>query len=216
MKIVSQSSDEMVLHEGNIQGIVIGVACIVAGVLAAYFLHATKPIAVWIGLGAVALGVGVICFASSITVNASKSKGQLLYEKKRLIGAKSSTYAIADILRIETRKQWRVDNTRPVQLSAKDLWRVDADGTAGASGQRGDLSVPSRPPRACADGSPGPGTGPSSPPACGGGAALARGIPRPPAWWAGPGAMTLTTPFQPASIRRSCTMSWAPCTTRGS
>lgn len=113
MKIVSQSSDEMVLHEGNIQGIVIGVACIVAGVLAAYFLHATKPIAVWIGLGAVALGVGVICFASSITVNASKSKGQLLYEKKRLIGAKSSTYAIADILRIETRKQWRVDNTPP-------------------------------------------------------------------------------------------------------
>jgi hypothetical protein len=108
MKIVSQSSDEMVLHEGSIQGMVVGAACIIAGVLAAYFLHATKPMAVWIGLGAVVLGVGVICFASSITVNASKSKNQLLYEKKRLIGAKNSTYAISDVLRIETRKQWRM------------------------------------------------------------------------------------------------------------
>ena len=107
MKIVSQSSDEMVLHEGNIQGIAIGIACIIAGVLAAYFLHATKPMAIWIGLGAVVLGVGVICFASSITVDATKSKDQLVYRKKRLIGEKISTYAISDVLRIETRKQWR-------------------------------------------------------------------------------------------------------------
>jgi hypothetical protein len=113
MKIVSQSSDEMVLQEGNIQGIAIGIACIIAGVLAAYFLHATKPMAVWIGLGAVVLGVGVICFASSITVDATKSKDQLVYRKKRLIGAKISTYAISDVLRIETRKQWRVENTAP-------------------------------------------------------------------------------------------------------
>jgi hypothetical protein len=110
MKIVSQSSDEMVLQEGNIQGIVIGAACIVAGVLAIYFLHSTKPMAVWIGLAAAALGVGVICFASSITVDATKSKDRLVYQKKRLIGAKISTYAISDVLRIETRKQWRIEN----------------------------------------------------------------------------------------------------------
>jgi hypothetical protein len=109
MKIVTQSTDEMVLHEGSLQGIVIGALCVIAGVLAAYFLHATKPIAVWIGLGAVVLGVGVICFASSITVGATKSKDQLVYEKKRLVGAKSDTYKISDVLRIETRKQWRME-----------------------------------------------------------------------------------------------------------
>ena len=109
MKIVSQSTDEMVLHEGSLQGIIIGALCVIAGVLAAYFLHATKPMAVWIGLGAVVLGVGVICFASSITVGVTKSKDQLVYEKKRIVGAKSDTYKISDVLRIETRKQWRME-----------------------------------------------------------------------------------------------------------
>ena len=108
MKIVSQSSDEMVLHEGSFQGIAIGALCVIAGVLGAYFLHSTKPIALWIGLGAVALGIGVICFASSITVGATKSRDQLVYEKKRLVGAKTATYKISDVLRIETRKQWRI------------------------------------------------------------------------------------------------------------
>jgi hypothetical protein len=109
MKIVSQSSDEMVLHEGSMQGMAIGILCVIAGVLAAYFLHSTKPIAVWIGLGVVALGVGVICFASSITVGVTKSKDQLVYEKKRIVGAKTDTYKISDVLRIETRKQWRIE-----------------------------------------------------------------------------------------------------------
>jgi hypothetical protein len=109
MKIVSQSSDEMVLHEGSLQGMAIGILCVIAGVLGAYFLHSTKPIAVWIGLGAVLLGVAVICLASSITVGVTKSKDQLVYEKKRIVGAKSDTYKISDVLRIETRKQWRME-----------------------------------------------------------------------------------------------------------
>jgi hypothetical protein len=82
--------------------------CVIAGVLGAYFLHSSKPMALWIGLAAVALGVGVICFASSITVGATKSRDQLVYEKKRIVGAKTDTYKISDVLRIETRKQWRI------------------------------------------------------------------------------------------------------------
>jgi hypothetical protein len=108
MKIVSQSADEMVLHEGSWQGLVVGAACVIAGALGAYFLHSTKPMALWIGLAVVALGVGVICFASSITVGATKSRDQLVYEKKRMVGAKTDTYKISDVLRIETRKQWRI------------------------------------------------------------------------------------------------------------
>src|ERR1035438_6165820 len=113
MKIVSQSSDEMVLQEGNASGIAAGILLVIAGILAAYFLHASKPMALWIGLAVSAIGVGVICFASSITVDADRTKGQLLYRKKRLIGAQTATFAIADVLRIETRKQWRIENTQP-------------------------------------------------------------------------------------------------------
>lgn len=109
MKITNQSSDELVLHEGSVQGIVVGTMCVLAGVFAAYFLHAKTPYALWIGLGAVALGVGVICFASSITVSANRSKDQLVYEKKRIAGAKTETYKISEVLRIETRKQWRME-----------------------------------------------------------------------------------------------------------
>jgi len=46
-------------------------------------------------------------------VVASKASGQVFYRKKRLIGGQDSTYAIADIFRIETRKQWRTENTPP-------------------------------------------------------------------------------------------------------
>jgi len=110
MKIASQTSNELVLREGSASGIVVGSMVVIAGILAAYFLHQSMPMSIWIGLGAVLLGVGVICFASSITVTANKSTGQLLYEKKRLIGAQNSAYSIADVMRIETRKQWRTEN----------------------------------------------------------------------------------------------------------
>jgi hypothetical protein len=113
MKIMSQSSDEMVLHEGSIQGMVVGIALVIAGVLGAYFLHGSKPIALWIGLAAMVVGAGIVCFASSITVGVTKSKDQLVYEKKRLVGAKTDTYKISDVLRIETRKQWRIENATP-------------------------------------------------------------------------------------------------------
>ena len=59
-----------------------------------------------------AIGVAVILFSSSITVVANKGSGQVSYRKKRLIGAQDSAYSIADIFRIETRKQWQVQNTQ--------------------------------------------------------------------------------------------------------
>lgn len=113
MKIVSQSNDQMVLQEGNTSGIVVGIAMAIAGILVAWFLHASKPMTLWIGLAILTIGVGVIFFASSITVDANKAKGQLLYQKKRLMGTETAVYSIGDIMRIETRKQWRVDNTPP-------------------------------------------------------------------------------------------------------
>jgi hypothetical protein len=113
MKIISQSPDQLVLQEGSASGIAIGVVFVIAGALGGYFLHHSSPIAIWIALAVVVLGLAVILFSASITVDANKATGRIAYRKKRLIGGQDSTYAIADVLRIETRKQWRVENSPP-------------------------------------------------------------------------------------------------------
>jgi Tfp pilus assembly PilM family ATPase len=113
MKIISQSSEELVLKEGSTSGVIVGVVLIVAATLAGYFLRQSNSLVIWIALGAVVVGLVTILFSSSITVIANKTSGQVFYQKKRLVGAKNSTYAIGDIFRIETRKQWRVENTPP-------------------------------------------------------------------------------------------------------
>ncbi|HTB14324.1 MAG TPA: hypothetical protein VK752_22290 [Bryobacteraceae bacterium] len=113
MKIVSQSSDELVLKEGSTQGIVVGSVLVVAGVLAGIFLRDANPYMIWIALAAALVGIAVILFSSSITVTANKTSGQVLYQKKRIVGGQDSNYAIAEIFRIETRKQWQVQNAPP-------------------------------------------------------------------------------------------------------
>ncbi|MGA2198177.1 MAG: hypothetical protein ABSH40_23120 [Bryobacteraceae bacterium] len=113
MKITSQSADQLVLQEGSASGIAIGGVFVVAGAVGGYFLHHSSPIAIWIALAVVLLGLAVVLFSASITVAADKATGRISYQKKRLIGGQNSTYAIADVLRIETRKQWRVQNSPP-------------------------------------------------------------------------------------------------------
>jgi len=119
MKIISQTSDELVLKEGSASGIAVGAAFAIAGVFVAYRFHSSSPIAIWIALGLAGIGLAVILLSSSITVSANKASGQLLYEKKRLVGGQNSTYAIADIFRIETRRQWRVEN-RPASGNSNE------------------------------------------------------------------------------------------------
>lgn len=113
MKIISQSDQELVLQEGGASGIAIGAVFVVAGLAVAIFLRASNTYAIWIALALAIVGIVAICLSSSITVGANKTTGKLSYQKKRLIGAQDTTYAIADVLRIETRKQWRVDNSPP-------------------------------------------------------------------------------------------------------
>jgi Tfp pilus assembly PilM family ATPase len=111
MKITSQSADELVLTEGSTSGMVVGAVLIVAGVLAAIFLRQSNSIALWIGLALVVVGIVVILFSSSISLVMNKTRGQVAYSKKRLVGGQNSTYPISDIFRIETRKQWQLQNT---------------------------------------------------------------------------------------------------------
>ena len=66
---------------------------------------------IWLGPIFSLAAIAIILFSSAITVNAKKTTGQLRYQKKRLVGTQNSTCAIADVFRIETRKQWRMENT---------------------------------------------------------------------------------------------------------
>jgi hypothetical protein len=111
MKITIQTADELERQEGGTAGIVVGVAFVIAGVVAGYFARNAEAFVTWIALGLGVVGIIAILFSSSITVNASKSSGQIRYQKKRLVGAQNTTYAIADVFRIETRRQWQMQNT---------------------------------------------------------------------------------------------------------
>jgi hypothetical protein len=111
MKITSQSADELALSEGSMSGMIAGAVFLVAGVLAGIFLRHSNSVALWIGLALVVVGIAVILFSSSITLVINKTRGQVAYSKKRLVGGESSTYPISDIFRIETRKQWQLQNT---------------------------------------------------------------------------------------------------------
>ena len=111
MKIINQSADELVLKEGDLSGIAFGVLFVIIGAIVAYYIHASNSAPLWIGLGAVVIGLGMVFFSSSITVDLRKTDGQIAYQTKRLIGGSNASYAIADVLRIETRKQWRMENS---------------------------------------------------------------------------------------------------------
>lgn len=113
MKMTQISADEMELKEGGTTALVIGALFVIAGIGGGIYMRDANAYAIWIGMAAAAVGVVVMLLSSSITVNANRSTGQLKYQKKRLIGTKNATYAIADVFRIETRKQWQVQNQPP-------------------------------------------------------------------------------------------------------
>jgi len=46
MKIISQSTDELVLKEGSTSGIAIGVAFVIAGGFIAYRFHSSNPVSI--------------------------------------------------------------------------------------------------------------------------------------------------------------------------
>ncbi len=111
MKITSMTADEMELKEGGASGMIVGGAFILVGPLVAYTLREATPYAPLIGIAAAVIGILLILFASSITVNASRTQGVIRFQKKRIVGTKNSQHAIADVFRIETRKTWRMESS---------------------------------------------------------------------------------------------------------
>lgn len=116
MKIINQTQDEMVLKEGNVSGILFGLLLLLVGIYMGYSIYTASGYTntLWISAALVVVGAIVMLVGSSILVTISKSGNQILYQKKRLIGSGSSTYAVADVARIETRRQWRLERSASV------------------------------------------------------------------------------------------------------
>jgi hypothetical protein len=109
MKIASQTADEMVLKEGSASGIAAGIVFVFIGLGVAYSQHFLVSTILWIAVAFFVVGLGVILFSSSITVDINKATGRLDYVTRRLTGGSNATYPITDILRVETRRQWHME-----------------------------------------------------------------------------------------------------------
>jgi hypothetical protein len=110
MRITTLTAEDLELEEGGATGIIIGASLIVGGIVVGAALRNGTPLAIWIGLALALAGVVTILFSSSISLTASKRTGQMHYQKKRIVAPQIASYAIGDVFRIETRKQWRMQD----------------------------------------------------------------------------------------------------------
>jgi hypothetical protein len=111
MKIINQTADELVLKEGDVKNIVAGAVLVLVGIGVMFYAHFTASTPLWIAIGLCVVGLIVAFVSSSIAVDMNKTSGQIIYQTKRLIGGKTTSYATNDILRVETRKSWRMENS---------------------------------------------------------------------------------------------------------
>ena len=109
MKIINQTTDELVLKEGNTSSIVFGVFFVLIGIGLGFYSRFTVSNTLWVALTIFVIGLITVFVSSSISVDINKTSGQMTYQTKRLIGGKTATFATADVLRVETRKSWRME-----------------------------------------------------------------------------------------------------------
>jgi hypothetical protein len=112
MKIVNQTTDQIVLKEGySILWILIDTAFFILGGFFTYKTLTTSGNIFannnWLWPVFSIFGLLLFLFIYSITIIFDKTNNQIKYTKKWLVHKQLSSYAINDVLRIETRKEWR-------------------------------------------------------------------------------------------------------------
>jgi hypothetical protein len=111
MKITNQTADALALKEGDATGVMMGIVLVLVGVGLGVYTRFVVGTPLWFALGLFVVGLVVVFMSSSITVDINKTSGQIVYQTKRIIGGKSATFAIGDVLRVETRKSWRTESS---------------------------------------------------------------------------------------------------------
>ena len=101
----------MVLKEGKAGGIAVGIILILAGLVGAVALYLSSgwSNAVWLPILVIILGIAAIFGSSSIGITINKPNNQIADQVTRIIGGSATTYALADVLRVETRKHWQTE-----------------------------------------------------------------------------------------------------------
>jgi hypothetical protein len=124
MKITNQTADDLALKEGDAKAIVVGATVFLVGVIVMFYAHFIPSTALWVAIGLCIVGLITVLVSSSIAVDMNRSTGQITYQTKRLIGGRTTSYAIGDVLRIETRKSWRMEGgqqTGNVRAAARQV-----------------------------------------------------------------------------------------------
>ncbi len=127
MKIINKTEDEMVLKGGGqMVGMIGGGIFVIAGAYFAITSLSSGSIGWFILFPILFIVVGVVLFllGSSTIVSIYKSRGIIQYDKKRLIGIKTSEYNISDVMRVELRKEWQTERVQGSQGSSSTTRQV--------------------------------------------------------------------------------------------
>jgi hypothetical protein len=139
MKIASQTSDEMILKDSGVWRLFFGVGLMILGIAFGYFmfLSGTNNGVPYI-VPAVPFIFGLLwtLFFPSIMVDINKSTGQIIYTRKRTIGNKVSNYMVADVARVETRKNWSTTTVQSQRTQSSGF----SIGSPGASRREFELT----------------------------------------------------------------------------
>lgn len=112
MKVENQTNESMVVKDGNLASIFLGLGLFLAGGAVSYHIYFSEGLSKTLLVSSVMsiLGVWVMFSASAIIIILDKTKGKIFYEKKYLANSVHSEYDMAYVLRVETRKQWRSES----------------------------------------------------------------------------------------------------------
>lgn len=118
MKIINQTTEEMVLKEGSqISNIISGSFFVLAGGYFTYTILSSGTVG-WVILAPIIFafsGLLWLLLSAVVTISIQKTPGSIRYEKKRLTGTAVNTYNISDIVRVELRKQWQTERDTSAQ-----------------------------------------------------------------------------------------------------
>jgi ABC-type transport system involved in multi-copper enzyme maturation permease subunit len=116
MKIIQKTENELIAKEGKSFGVFIGSAFVLAGLFIMYstdFHGSDNSLIVRVAIPSlfIIVGLAAVLFSSSVLITINKLTGQINYEKKSFVKQDVKTYAISDVLQVELRRTWKMEQT---------------------------------------------------------------------------------------------------------